>query len=213
LNHIASILEAHSQLLSNIQAGNELVSSEADSVNSRLQEMFASLLTGQHTMLDMFSELSETGDASRDELRGAILALRDLQTTVQRRSTESEEAHRALDAAQQELEGSKGGLREARTESEVIKQRLADVRAERDELRVGMEDGVRRLEAREQGERIAVERADHLKAMRMAAEDERDALAVALQRASGRVDTQEEKLRVLQSEVSGRQVIVRPVMG
>jgi chromosome segregation ATPase len=170
-------------------------------------------LTGQHTMLDMFSELSETGDASRDELRGAILALRDLQTTVQRRSTESEEAHRALDAAQQELEGSKGGLREARTESEVIKQRLADVRAERDELRVGMEDGVRRLEAREQGERIAVERADHLKAMRMAAEDERDALAVALQRASGRVDTQEEKLRVLQSEVSGRQVIVRPVMG
>jgi hypothetical protein len=52
-----------------------------------------------------------------------------------------------------------------------------------------------------------------LKAMRMAAEDEREALAVALQRASGRVDTQEEKLRVLQSEVSGRQVIVRPVMG
>jgi chromosome segregation ATPase len=143
------------------------VSSEADSVYSRLQEMFASLLTGQHAMLDMFSELSETGHESRDELRGAILALRDLQTTVQLRSAEIEEAHRdrALHAAQKELEELKSILREARTEGEVLTQRLADVRAERDELRVGLEDRARRLEEREHRGREATEKADRLEAM------------------------------------------------
>ncbi|KAK4687954.1 hypothetical protein P7C73_g2169, partial [Tremellales sp. Uapishka_1] len=189
---IAAVLEDHSEILQQLREPAHRAQTPSDD-GVQNENLLAALLTGQHAIMDKFSEVTD----SKEELQTLLVALRETQEEVSNKSSNAEQDQRTLGRLESQLEESRIRFSEARAEAEVLSQRLRDVRGECDLTKQELEAQNIRID---ELKTIKTQSDAHIEA-KLVAESERDAMAEEVRWMRVEKERQQREMESLREEL------------